>query len=330
MYKRLGATILLSLILVFVCLLPVQATGSVAPPDGATAAITQIWASQNILETGDLFIHFLYQIPYATPPTEDVNACYQFNINNPTDTVLLGRANIYAYHESGYNFGVGAFYFTPATNVGWSLPYVIHIAGDDTKLSSPFDLSFTMTAANYSAKTIQAEVQAEVREKILSIAHTLESKWTLTLTDEADVGTVLNTKGELYFRNAIPLLQYICPGLFYFQISDPFYPTPTFSTTYGAGIENQFNGTWVGTSLAGAGGMFSVSTQLIGAIAVVVLCIVVTGISVRKLQSINSGLMDSFTIVIVSASLGIFPFGLQGLIVYLCWAWLGYLIIFRR
>ncbi len=315
----------LAVFLLLTVAVPVLATDA---PD--SVALEDIWANRNLLETGDLLIHFKYNVEYATPPAENIQQAFIFRLFDAANTVELGSRLAYPFHDDGYGFGTVAFYFDADSSPGWGTAYFIRVEGNPVYFSTPFSQSFQMTASNYSTFSTKDANVAELKDRIISLTQDLQVAWSVLLLDEVDIGTVFSTSGELYFRNSIPGLQVICPDLFYVQVQDLEYTSVVHDNTYAGTIEARFDGTWVGTSLEGLGGLFGTSTQLIGVGIMVVLCIIVVAVSARHLASINSGLMDCLTVVILCGAFSLIPFGLMSLIIFLLYAYLGWLVIYRR
>ncbi len=327
--KTIGLAILLAVILIL--LLPVIAYGfTVDPPDGNEVAILRQWVNTDMLETGDMFIYFEYYVPYASLPIVDISQAYTFRLFDSTNTNAIAAAVTYPYFQDGYNYGVAHFYFSAAANPGWGDDYYIRIEGNPLYFSVPFSQSILLDSSKFSTQTTQTANRAEAKEKIIGIARHLQGVWSITLLDQTEVGTALSTYGEGYFRNAIPALQDMIPDIFYVQIKNLSFTNRTWSRTWENTITARFDGTWVGTSLTASGALFGVDKQIVGTMITMVGCIFVVWYSTRRLQSINSGLMDCFTVIITSAALTIFPFGLMALLVYFCWAYIGYILIFRR
>lgn len=327
--KRLVLIPLLMLVILLVAAVPVQAE-TIDPPDDNIASISDTWANQNLVENGDMLIYFKYHLPYAVTPEPDISKTYVFRLFDSTDTTELGYRTAYSYYNKGYGYGICAFYFNAENNPGWGDDYIIRIEGSPAYFSTPFSRSFAISPAQYSSFTTQEANRAEMKVKLIALTKDLQVAWDVLLWDEVDIGTVFSTNGALYFRNAIPGLQAICPDLFYVQVEDLEYSTTDHDTEFQNTIVARFDGTWVGTSLTAAGDFFDVGYQLIGSLVTVVLCIIVVALTVRRMQPTNAGLMDCFTVVILAAAFTLFPFGLMALIVYFCWAYIGYILLFRR
>jgi hypothetical protein len=279
-----------------------------------------------------MLLYLEYRIPYATPPSDyDVAEAFTWKLYDASDTYLVGYNTAYPYHERGWNWGIVSFYFYAANNPGWGDAYKIHLVSNEGVFAAPLDYAFDFITTDYSTDDDgQAYQRSELRDKVIRITQDLEDRWDMTLLDVADVGTILSLRGELYFRAAIPQLQEICPNLFYFQVDDPKYGPRIYSTTYVNSIEEQWGDSAVGIGIQASGDLFGVDPMVVGALVVIVACIALVFIHVRKTASINSGLTDCYPVILVASLGGIFPLAIACFIDFLAWTYLGYILIFRR
>ncbi len=326
--KRLTASLILGLIAALCIYVPVQAE-TLSDPDGAVS-INYLWVNQDLLEDGDMFIFFEYYIPYTTPPDVTADNAFLIRLYDSTNTTYLASAKIYAFSDNGYNYGVSSFYFSADDNPGWGEDYYIHISESPVYFTSPTDSSFALADINYTILDGQESNRIELKDKLIEITEHLTNAWSIALLDQSDAGKVLSTYGELYYRSAIPQLQYICPDIFLYQVADPQYTARTWSGDYINTLENQWDGTPYEAGFAAIGGLFGVDTMIIGSAIVVILCIIVVGLSVRKVISINAGLMDCYPVILISSLFGLFPLAIACFIDFLAWMYLGYIVILRR
>jgi hypothetical protein len=176
----------------------------------------------------------------------------------------------------------------------------------------------------------------------VAITRSLETAWSgvaippatspapVVLLDQSDVGDVFSLDGELYYREAIPQLQFLCPNLFYFQLSDPQYGERTWTNNAQPAIEAQYSGTQMAVGVQAGGDILGVSPMVTGAIVVMCVCIFLVYIHIKKAASINSGLMDIYPVILVSSLMSFFPFVIACFLDYLAWAYLGWILFFRR
>lgn len=322
------ASLFLGLLAVLVFCVPVSAE-SLPDPD-APLAVNYLWSNQDLLEDGDMFIYFEYYIPYTTPPDVTADNAFLIRLYDSTNATYLASASIYPFSDNGYNYGVSSFYFSADDNPGWGTDYYIRISGSPVYFDTPIEQSFAVSAVNYSALDGQESNRIELKSKLVEITEHLTNAWSIALLDQSDVGKVLSTYGELYYRSAIPQLQYLCPDLFLYQVADPRYTTQEWSGDYITTIENQWDGTPYEAGFAALGGLFGVDTMIIGSAIVVILCIIVVGLAVRRVLSINAGLMDCYPVILIAALFGLFPFAIACFICFLAWMYLGYIVILRR
>jgi len=326
--KNIFISLSLGILAIFIFCVPVSADA--LPDPDSPVSVNYIWANQDLLEDGDMFIYFEYYIPYVTPPDTTADNAFLIRLYDSTNTIYLASANIYPFSDNGYNYGVSSFYFSADDNPGWGLDYYIRISGSPIYFDTPIEQSFAVAAINFSILDGIESNRVELKTKLIAITEHLTSAWSLALLDTSDVGKVLSTYGELYYRSAIPQLQYLCPDIFLYQVADPRYTDREWSGDYIATLENQWAGTSYEAGFAAMGGLFGVDTMVIGSAIVVILCIIIVGLAVRQVISINAGLMDCFPVILIASLFGLFPMAIACFICFLAWMYMGYIVILRR
>ena len=98
-----------------------------AHPD-SNPTIDEIHINRNLIETGDVLIYALYNIPYASTPDERVDQLFVFRLMDTDGVTELGRNEAYAYVNRGYGQGVISFYFDASDASTWGQAYYIRIS----------------------------------------------------------------------------------------------------------------------------------------------------------------------------------------------------------
>lgn len=314
--------------LVFIIATPIMA---VANPDSAPS-ISDIHANVYLLEDGDVLIYGQSDIPYASPPSVDVDETYIIRLVDTDNVTQLGSYVPYPQFDNGYNEGVFGIYFTAADNLTIDQPYIIRISQNPAQFPSPQSWDYVMSLNSWTNETTQDNNQTELTINIISIAEDLETAHDVTLLESSVGGTVLSDPtGETYFRGAIYGLQAMAPDLFLVQ-------SLTWDTTDRAWTTDQFDaysenlsGTFIDTAtdnLSAAVGMDTPTLMtMIFVIPVMVGAAIVTSIKWRKIEP---ALLITSVILIMAVLMGWLNAALFALIFQLMAVYIGYLWFYSR
>lgn len=309
-------------------LIPVPVSAILLP--SSTPTLSPVHANRNLIETGDRLIYAYYTIPYTVTPTVAIDETFIFRFLGTDGVTELGSVLAYPYNDSGYGSGVIAFYFNAADALTWGAAYTIRLSGNPGQFTVPPTYDFPVPASAWTSLTTQADNQDDVANKILAMALDLEVAWSATLTDQTEVGTVLSTTGESYFRNAIPGLQSMAPDLFYLKIENPTYTNRTWGTNQATTYANRFDGTWVGDGIDAVAGMFKLEFSYIGGAFILIACVFALIASVKLTESPNAGLVNSMLIMIVGVLLGWVPWAIASIVTIMCAMYVIYWFAFNR
>ena len=306
----------LSMVL-FLMPLPVFATD---PPDSAPTA--EFWVYQNLLETGDRLMLIYQNIPYGTIPDDPIWQTYMWRMLDTDNTTELGTALSYAFNDSGYGYNLTSMYWdaanVTAAGMMWNTTYTVRLSQNPIMFTSPADYNFSLSAADYSVLTAEADVKAELAARILAIGAELDQRWALgatySLLNETETGTVLSIYGEAFFRGAIYGLQGLCPQVFAYIISDLDLTARTWSTSYVTVLENQYAGTWVDTAKAAGATLFGTTYDLTALIVTLIVCGVLAALAIILSGDAWHGFADARTGLIIMTRLGFFNLGFLALL----------------
>ena len=148
--------------------------------------------------------------------------------------------------------------------------------------------------------------QGDLADKIIGIAQDLEIAWLVTLLSAGDTGLVLNSNGEIYFRNSILGLQIMAPALFEIQIIDPDYSTENWTNVQATIYRTRLSGTWWGDAVQNMADLFSMDFHFIAAIPFVFAMACVIVLAGRE-NNLFSGLLDIVLLGISAVLLGAIP-----------------------
>jgi hypothetical protein len=224
---------LFALFLIIGMALPVFAV--IPAPDNVE--IISARAFTDLAESGDVSVIVHWNLEYDdyvsanyTENLEPASLTIQVGLLSVDGTTVLSATAPYVYAPfgtNGYGHGVSAFYFSAADNLTTGEAYQVRILQSATYFGSANSTSYTMTNFDWQ-DTTQEDMQAH----ILQLSDLLLAEYPLVnLKTSTDVGIVLSTFGESYYRAAVPGIQSLCPQLFYVQDYAPeATPRPTFNT----------------------------------------------------------------------------------------------------
>lgn len=323
MKKTIRFAILLGWFLLLVLPL-VSVYADTADPD--SVSIDALYVNRHLIETGDVLFYLLYDISYGTPPSDPIDETFIFRLLDTDQSTELGSVEAYegVSPSNGYGKGVASFYFPASTAPAWGQAYFVRIAGKPSAFDDPYSQDFIIGSASYTDQTTQDGNRDEAYSQIIYMAQQLEIDWaTVTLLAEGDIGTVLASQGETYFRNAIPGLQAMMPPLFDIQLQDPSWTGRTWTTTQQSEYESRFAGTWVNTAISGTGSLFSVDTNLIASIPILIACGILLYLSARETNQVYSGLLNCVLVIMIGGALGWTPMAIIGILTILCVIYMG-------
>jgi hypothetical protein len=301
------------------------------PPAPTNLQLESVKVCRHVIEEDDFILAFHYNIHYdADQPDEPANKLFTFRLLDTNGIDYLGAVVPYAYNNSGYDQGVAAFYFPAATAPDWEQAYVLRVAGNPEYFSSPPLTSYTLTLSDYSQMDTQKENQTVLGNFILDVARDLEINWSTTLLYAGDLGTVLYSTGETYFRGAIPGLQVMAPQIFPVQTTSPEYEETAYTETQGKSWEERFAGTWVVQALEGMGNLLHMKWNVITGILVLGAIIAFAVWSQKQYETIKPALVSGSVIMIGGTELGWVASAIMAIVTIFFALFLGYVWIFRH
>ena len=229
----------------------------------------------HVIEEDDFVLIFHYNIHYdASQPDESANKLFTFRLLDTNGIDHLGAVVPYAYYNSGYDQGCGAFYFSAEDAPAWEQAYVVRISGNPEYFSSPPLVSRTLILSDYSQLETQGENQAVLGNYIIEIGRDLETNWSAELLFVGDTGTMLNPTGESYFKGAITGLQAMAPQIFPIRTTSPQYEETEWTEAQGEAYRTRFLDTWFGEALQSLGNLFHVPWNFVSGMFIIVAVIV--------------------------------------------------------
>jgi hypothetical protein len=300
------------------------------PPTPTNLQVESVKVCRHVVEEDDFVLVLHYNIHYDTgQPDDPANKLFTFRLLNTNGVDCLGAIVPYAYYNSGYDQGCAAFYFPEADAPDWGLGYVLRISGNPEYFSTPPVTSRTLVNSDYSQMTTQEENQTLLGNYILDVARKLEINWNTPLLYTGDLGTVLNSTGEAYFRGAIAGLHAMTPQIFAIQTTTPQYDETEWTEAQGAAYETRFEDTWVGKNLVYFGEQFHVKWNMITGIMVLAIIIALAVFCQMKYDSVKPAMIGGPLVMLGGTVMGWVAPAIMAIVTIFFALFLGYVWMFR-
>jgi len=303
-------------------------------PPTSTPTISDVKANVNLIDSGDVLIYGLYNIPYGVEdlPPDDASKTYLIRLMGTDGTTQIGVVRPFPRFDSGYNKGVYGFYFSAADNLTTDQPYIIRISQNPAFFDSPLAYDTEMPLSAWTSANTQALNQLELTLNILSLAEDMEAAHDATLLESSVGGTVLSDPtGETYFRGAIYGIQAMAPSLFLVQSLTWDTDDRDWETTEFDDYGTRFSGYFIGTAADNTSATFGLETPmfmgLIFALPVIVGAVVVSSIKFKKAEP---GFLVSSLVLILVALMGWIDIALFALVFQMMAMYIGYLWFYSR
>lgn len=334
MIRRLLIALVLAMLAILSMVIPIAA--AIAEPD-SPPTLEDIDIYRNVLETGDMLLLWLANIPYSTPPDVLVSDAFSWSYRSNDGLTEYGATTGYAYNDNGYGYNVSSIYLTAAevtaAGIVWGDPYKLRLTASPAHLPAYAPISYDILASHYSSLTVQSAVQAEIASRVITIAETLDVYWgtttTTSLVEQTESGTKLSTYGEAFFRGAVYGLQGMAPDAFAVVVTAVDVSARTFTTNYTDQLDDQYSGTWVETSREAGKALFGTDYDLWTVIMMVGMCVGLLFGNIYLTSNAWNGLMDVGVIMVFGARLAFYDFFFLLLITALLWVYIGTRLWFR-
>ena len=299
------------------------------PDPDSTPTIVSFNLYRNLRQPGDWLLVIYANIPYSTPPDTTVTQTFIWRLMDPDNVTVLGSTVGTNYNTDGYGYNVYSMYWSASEVTGfgmaWETIYGVRLSGNPVVFDTPPTYNFDLDVSDYSTLTVQADVQAELTARILTIASDLDNKWGLlySLLTQNETATVLSTYGEAFFRGTIHGLQAMAPTVFSVIIRAIDIDPRDWDTEYAENVTSQWEGTWIETSQEAGKVMFGTDYDLL---SIIVLLIMGVGLMIGNVMLTGdfwNGAVDIALLGTVGARLGMFDLAFLILIAALCWIYIG-------
>jgi hypothetical protein len=326
MNKILRVTLVIGILAAFVfCAIPVSATADPSPAPSIPNGTLKIY--HNLLEPLDYFIIWEANIPYTVAPTTPITETFVWQFIHTDGITTLGSTSGYVYQNGGYGYNVYSMYWPAATAPTWGTIYSLRLTGSPALFVTPPVYNFTLNASDYTTLTSQADNQASLAAKILTIAGDLTTRWGLAtdynLVAQTDTGDALSRYGEEVMRGAIYGVQSLAPTAFSSVVTNITVTSRNWTTNYQTNLENQWAGSWVDTARNASITFFGTGYDLLGIFWLILACV---GLLIGNLMLTNdywNGLIDIVFLMVIAARMGVYSLGVLGLIAAIAIIYIG-------
>ena len=314
----------LIVILTVILMLGVFSSPVAAMDEPDSVLLHDIVVFHDLIIAGDFLAIVPYDIPFTTQPDDDIDETFIFTMVSPNSTDIIGTTTAYPRYNGGYGQGIVSLYFSENVSTGYA--YKFRVQQSPSYYPTPQYWEFVIGASDYATESDQDEA---LRAKILDVAGPLSTEWLVDLVTTSDVGqTVLSTYGELYFLNAVPGLQAMCPNLLAVQIESPTYDKRSWATTIADTLRTKYAGTIIEDFMTGYAGLFSMETPAAMNVLSIILFAALIIIATWKFKATTlSAFQDGYALLLVLMLDGFFSMILAGMVAFFS-IFLGGVILF--
>lgn len=271
-----------------------------SPPD--TIVIHDVYAVRNTPNDGDMAIAVRYYIEddsYTTPSSQTMF----IRLYDTDGTTLIDSVIPVVYFGYGYDNNVCMFYFTESDNLTYGSEFVINIAGSPAFWDPlPDPVTYTMTVADWSSATSLEANQENMENWVLSAAQQLEYAYpTYSLYGSAGGSNVLTEDGEAFFRQAMPGIQGIAPGVFLTQFYIPTAQALAIGDDQASTYADRMNNTDLADGLDAIGDLLGTEGSSIAGGVLILACVALCIWCIRKDWGIHPAIIGSSIILTAGA-----------------------------
>lgn len=286
---------------------------------------------RNVIESGDWLLLIYANIPYSSLPDTPVHQTFIWRLMKVDGVTVLGTTVGYTFNDDGYGYNVYSMYWTAAevtaNGMVWSTAYPVKLSGNPAVFDTPPVYNYALGAGDYSALTVNADVQAEIAARILTIAGELNGHWgvgaTTPLLVEGDISTTLSIYGEAFFRGAIFGLQAMAPAVFSVVVRNIEIVARTWTDNYSENLTTQWSGTWIETSQEAGKALFGTDYDMLSIIMLLAMSVGLLFGNIMLSGDHWNGLADVALLAIIGARLSMYDFAFLLLLLAIVWVYIS-------
>jgi hypothetical protein len=331
MFKRFCRSLLISLSVMFFVVSPALATYA----DPVSINITSAKVFRNVFATNDMLFIMAYDLAYVTIPTDPADETYYMNLYDVGGTLLYSRGVNY------YQANLNSIYLTAAqaATLTWGTAYTLKLVVNPSKVATLTEGTNMVTVAldpnfGYIDGTL-VTTPALLESYLSTVMHTISTTLLaltppITILITTGLNDVLNTQGSLYFRQAIPGLDTVCPNLF--QVSSTDIVNPSFTATGAITADQTIAGTLGTTTARGVSALaswFSITNNMAGGIVMAFIAVAFLVVIFRYSGSTTAAMILVIPILLIGVWGGLLPFALMATVTLLVAAYMLYAVWLR-
>lgn len=285
------------LLLLLLPVIPANAAVPIDPPSEVT--VPDVMFFRHLAENNDMLCVFERDIAFTADnySTEyPASTTFEFRLYADNGT-LLNSSTPYSFPyfgSYGYGPGIGAFYWSATDEQPtWGDNVTINIHGWPYYFSAEQDYSFSVDPEAYSESTTQEDSREELYNFIMLLADRMESAYTdtgIVLKTSSDIGIVLSTYGEMFFKGSIDGLLNLCPDLFFIQVYIPEKMTvEDYDMSAGANYTTRLDDTDIKEGFEKIEEKIGVSETMAAVLIYLVACVLICVWTIKKGWGIEAG-----------------------------------------
>lgn len=301
------------------------------PPNPDNMQVESAKVFRHLVETDDFLLVFHYNIHYDTgQPDTPANKLFIFRLLDTNGVDYLASIVPYAFYNAGYDQGCSAFYFSSTEAPTWEGAYILRISGNPEYFADPPITNYSLVTSDYSQMLTKEENQVVLGISIIDIATNLETNWNTPLLTEGQLGTVLNSAGEAYFRGTITGLQLMAPQIFSVQLTNPVYEETEWAEEQATTYMDRFKDTWVGETLTSFGDQLHMDWRIITGIGTVMIIIALAVFSQLRYATTKPALLGGACVLVGGTVLGFISVAVMSITTLASAIFIGYNLFFRH
>jgi hypothetical protein len=291
---------IITVLALLVLIIPGSHALALDPPD--VISIYSVNAVRNTIEDGDIAIgvHFYVEDnDYETPASDTIIV----RLMEEDGVTLIDSILPTLYFGYGYDNNACMFYFSASDNLTWGSEYVINIIGSPGFFTpAPEPQNYSMVAGDWYSLTDQELNQDDMETWVLSVARLLELAYpAYSLFGATDMGTALSSDGEAFFRQAMPGIQSIAPGIFLTQFYVPESIDMDLGTDQAEAFAETLDNSDLKDTLVATGEYIGMDWQNIAGGVIILICIAMIILTQRKGWGIHPGMIASSILLTAGA-----------------------------
>ena len=303
----------------------------IAEPDSVPLP-PDIYIYRNVLTTSDMLIVVKESTPYDTPPAMIYSDSFIWRLMDTDGTTEIAQSVGYWYNDDGYNYNIISFYLSAAevatAGIAWEDLLKLRLSGTPVAFAAPPSYTFDIAVTDYTDETVSDEVKADISERVLLLAHQLDTHWSLTSAESllapSETGLKLSVEGQSFFRGAIYGIQAMAPDAFPMVITATNTTDREWTSEYSDNLTGVHAGSYIGTALDAGATFLDVGYNLFGLLLVIgIIIVLIFATWYLAGGNIWKGLVEASPALVICARMSLIGLGEVGLVAAICWLYIS-------